>query len=98
MDGVSGNDNPWHFGANDQYPALRVDFNGDGTVSDLLEFGRQRPPGVPAGLAVRRDTDEMDRDILVVTWSQPLSGSAPTSYQYRYSSKRRHELGTRLRH
>ena len=29
LDGDSANDDPWDFGANDQYPALKADLNGD---------------------------------------------------------------------
>ena len=42
VDGVSGSDDPWHFGTPSQYPVLQVDFDGDGTVT-WQEFGEQRP-------------------------------------------------------
>ena len=41
-DGVSGPDDPWHFGTASEYPVLQVDFNGDGTAT-WQEFGEQRP-------------------------------------------------------
>ena len=34
-------DDPWHFGANNRYPKLKVDFDGSGTAT-MTEFGRQR--------------------------------------------------------
>ena len=86
VDGLADNDDPWHFGTASQYPALEVDFDGDGAISSALELGPQRPPGAPAGLTVRLEQDDMDNDILVVTWSEPISGSAPTGYQYRYDN------------
>ena len=33
-------DDPWHFGSGDQYPALQVDFDGNGTAT-WQEFGEQ---------------------------------------------------------
>ena len=59
IDGVAGNDDPWDFGTASQYPALKVDFNGDG-VATWHEFGDQRPgatnvpttpPATPQNLA-----------------------------------------------
>ena len=41
VDGVAGGDAPWHFGASGQYPALLVDFDGDGRAT-WQEFGAQR--------------------------------------------------------
>ena len=42
-DGVeaTGSDDPWDFGTAEQYPALRVDFDGDGEAT-WQEFGQQR--------------------------------------------------------
>ena len=39
-DSSTANDDPWDFGTASQYPALKVDFNNDGTDS-AYEFGRQ---------------------------------------------------------
>ena len=39
VDGDSNSDDPWDFGTASQYPALKVDFNGDGETS-VGEFGR----------------------------------------------------------
>ena len=41
-DTSTGVDQPWKFGSSEQYPALRVDFNGDGSMT-WPEFGNQRP-------------------------------------------------------
>ena len=40
MPGDATADDPWHFGTGGQYPALRVDFNGDGSAT-WEEFGSQ---------------------------------------------------------
>ena len=39
---ATGQDEPWDFGHAHQYPALKVDFNGDGSAT-WQEFGLQRP-------------------------------------------------------
>ena len=44
LDGDSVNDDSWHFGTNAQYPALQVDFDGDGQAT-WQEFGRQLRAG-----------------------------------------------------
>ena len=41
FDPSTGRDDVWDFGSSGQYPALRVDFDGDGTAS-WQEFGDQR--------------------------------------------------------
>ncbi len=41
FDPSTGRDDFWDFGTSDQYPALRVDFDGDG-VASWQEFGNQR--------------------------------------------------------
>ena len=55
VDGVTGNDDPWHFGSSGQYPVLQVDFDGNGTAS-WAEFGDQRP--VPSTPRVDYDVDD----------------------------------------
>ena len=45
-DAATGGDDPWDFGTAQQYPALRADFNGDGTAT-WREFGEQRPGASP---------------------------------------------------
>ena len=47
---TTGTDDPWDFGSNDQYPALRADFNGDGEAT-WEEFGSQPREGVPPSQA-----------------------------------------------
>ena len=50
-DAATGGDDPWEFGTGQQYPALRADFDGDGTAT-WQEFGAQRPdvsPGTETG-------------------------------------------------
>ncbi len=54
VDGVAGADDPWGFGTASQYPALKVDFDGDGTPT-AYEFGRQ---GRSAPLPVDYDADD----------------------------------------
>ena len=43
---TTGVDDPWHFGTDDQYPALRADFDGDGEAT-WEEFGLQIREGPP---------------------------------------------------
>ena len=80
--GDSNADDPWDFGTSSQYPALRVDFDGNLTAT-FPEFGPQRRPGAPDGLAATVGNDGTN-DTLTVTWTAPTTGSPPTGYQYRY--------------
>ena len=80
LDGDSTNDDPWHFGTDSQYPALKVDFNGDGVASGALELGPQRPP-VAVVITAR-----LLGDILAIRWEIGEGNSAPTGYQYRYNT------------
>ena len=41
IDGDGSIDAPWDFGTDSQYPALKIDFNGNGTAT-VAEFGPQR--------------------------------------------------------
>ena len=41
IDGDGNIDAPWDFGTSTDYPALKIDFNGDGTAT-VEEFGKQR--------------------------------------------------------
>ena len=43
---TTGVDDPWHFGTDNQYPALRADFDGDGEAT-WEEFGLQIREGPP---------------------------------------------------
>ena len=56
----TGPDDPWDFGANDEYPALKVKFDGDKRAT-WQEFGEQRPVRPPvfhAESPVRRSVAE----------------------------------------
>ena len=87
LDENGADDDPWDFGAAYNYPALKVDFNGDGTPT-YQEFGLQRGASPPAMLLATSGLDASDDAIQVVSWNAPSSGNpaAPTGYQYRYSS------------
>ena len=72
----------WDFGADDQYPALVVDFDGDGTPT-VSEFGRQRraveaangPPTFDEGATATREVVEnTDADAAI---GNPLSATDP---------------------
>ena len=41
--GDAGTDSPWDFGTDSEYPALSIDFDGDG-VASAYEFGEQERP------------------------------------------------------
>ena len=47
LDSTAGADNPWDFGSNAMYPALKADFDGDGTPTST-EFGDSPVSAVPA--------------------------------------------------
>ena len=87
LDGDSVDDDPWDFGTGYNYPALKVDFNGDGTPT-YQEFGVQRGAGPPSMLLATSGLDTSNDAILVVTWNAPTLGNPATAtgYQYRYSS------------
>ena len=55
VDGDSNADDPWDFGTPNQYPALKVEWDGDGTPS-AYEFGRQGRSAPAAD--VDYDTDD----------------------------------------
>ena len=61
LDGDGAGDAPWDFGTAAQYPALRVDANGDGQAT-WRELGAQRAgnraPAFPAGAATTRAVAE----------------------------------------
>ena len=52
FDGGGTTDDPWRFGTSVQYPALAVDFDGDGQAT-WQEFGRQLREGPTASVAIR---------------------------------------------
>ena len=86
---ATGTDNFWDFGTSSQYPALKVDLDGDGSPT-WQEFGSQRgdgptptpSPGAPTGLAaMAQGPTQID-----LSWSVPSDdGGAPiTAYDLRH--------------
>ena len=77
-DGVAGGDDPWDFGDSGKYPALKVDFDGNG-IATWQEFGYQRPvPGAPRNLTAMPGAERV-----TLTWTAAAArGSEITSYQY----------------
>ena len=73
-------DNPWDFGGDLQYPALAVDFNGDG-VATWQEFGNQRAyaiPDAPTDLNVVPTNGQV-----VLTWEAAQDNGSPIiEYDY----------------
>ena len=74
----------WDFGTSGQYPALKADWNGDGTAT-WQEFGNQRTPDAPTiGRVVWKSAESGLQ--LQVSWSAPSwdGGSPITAYDVRY--------------
>ena len=84
VDGVSGADDPWDFRGNRDYPALSVDFDGDGTAI-WQEFGIQRTPSLVQDLQLTPGSLRIE-----VSWRAPADavalGLAAYSVQYRETS------------
>ena len=60
MDGVAGADDPWDFGTDMQYPALKVDFDGNGEAT-AYEFGGQgRSVPIPLSLIDITTLEQLD--------------------------------------
>ena len=80
--GDSATDDPWDFGSGYNYPALSVDFDGDGTAS-WQEFGFQREPAPVSSLTVTPSGQSLQ-----ITWAAPTdTGSADSVVShYRVSS------------
>ena len=82
---ATGSDDFWDFGTSSQYPALKVDLDGNGTPT-WQEFGGQRPtptpPGAPTGLTATAQGPTK----LNLSWSAPSdNGGAPiTAYDLRH--------------
>ena len=70
LDGGGTTDDPWDFGTSSQYPALAVDFDGNGDAT-WQEFGHQLRAG-PA-LTVTTDTGlmELSWDAVTPHWTPP---------------------------
>ena len=54
LDGISGNDDPWTFGASDQYPVLK--YAGMDTIAQFTA----QPPGVPQGVTLTALVESLD--------------------------------------
>ncbi|MCY3569670.1 MAG: fibronectin type III domain-containing protein, partial [Chloroflexi bacterium] len=80
IDGETGNDDPWDFRESTDYPALQIDFDGNGTAS-WQEFGVQREPGRVRSLRLTPGAGQ-----ITVTWDPPDDDPAlaPTGYVIRY--------------
>ncbi len=72
VDGRPGSDNPWTFGAADQYPVLK--YAGMDTTA---QFAMQ-PPGIPTSVTVT-----VQRDTLDVRWTAP---SNATGYKVQWKA------------
>ena len=77
LDGDGENDDPWDFGTNGQYPALRADWNADSDAT-WQEFGYQTRR--PLALTVARDSDSQASvswplDITEPDWTVPPQAS-----------------------
>ena len=72
VDGLSGNDDPWTFGASDQYPVLK--YAGMDTTAQYAA----QPPGVPQGVMLTPSLDT-----LIVRWS-PVRNA--TGYKVQWKS------------
>ena len=82
MAGDSDTDDPWDFGTDSKYPALKVDFNVDGTPT-ALEFGGQ---GRAAPDALAALTATVGNAEVTLSWTAPSEGSDPiTGYTIEYS-------------
>ena len=93
LDNADGDDNSatetddfWDFGTSSQYPALKADLDGDGSLT-WQEFGIQRgdgpaptPPGAPTGLKARVVSGEARVNL---SWTAPANagGALITGYK-----------------
>ena len=85
IDGDTTDDDPWDFGLAHNYPALKADFDGNGTAT-WQEFGSQREPGPVRDLNATHNV----KDDIEITWTAPADfgsvQSAEVTYQYRVSA------------
>ncbi len=85
IDDDSTSDDPWDFGADYNYPVLKVDFDGDsGTAANWQDFGLQREAGPVGNLS---DTANNNGTIRVA-WDAPTDTGSDTSvtYQHHFSA------------
>ena len=102
VDADSNDDDPWDFGTSSEYPALKSDFNNDGTAT-AAEFGSQHsmrvarsarstrgaelaPPGQPAAPSFINVAQTAFR----ITWTASAAGSSAISgygIQYKLDSE-----------
>ena len=66
LDGDATGDDPWHFGTASQYPALKVDFDGNDEAT-WQEFGHQLRAG-PTALAATATAGQV-----ALTWTAPAA-------------------------
>ena len=81
VDKAAGADDPWDFGTASQYPALKADFDGDGTPT-AYEFGRQgrSAPAVTLPGPVSRIYGAYGEKALRFTWSAPTTTGPVETY------------------
>ena len=85
--GDSDTDNPWDFGTSSQYPALRVDFNVNGTPT-AFEFGGQGRAAPTAPAAPSALTAAAANTAVTLNWTAAASdGGAPIiNYMLEYDT------------
>ena len=86
MPGDATADDPWDFGTNMQYPALRVDFDRSGTPS-AAEFGGQGRAAPTAPAAPSALTETAADAAVTLSWDAPVNdgGAAIINYIIEYS-------------
>ena len=72
-------DDPWDFGISDQYPALKVDLDGEGNAS-AFEFGGQGrsatppPPSATAPEQIMGLSATAGNELVTLSWTLPADG------------------------
>ena len=70
LDGGGTNDDPWDFGTSSQYPALAVDFDGNGDAT-WQEFGHQLRAGPPLTVTTDAGPIVLSWDAVTPHWTPP---------------------------